>query len=1195
MPPKPTRAILEHTLHQRDAEIVELRARLAAVMAPIPPGVGIPAEFLGHIQSLCAGILLADAQGRITWANTDFLEYCQCALDGLVGRPLSDLPPGLPPDAEMQATVAARLAHQEAFEFELPDHAPEHTRNWLRLKVQPLHKADQGEVEMFLGLLEDITLKRKAQRDLVESEKRFRDLAENAPVVLFYGRQDKIGPRHLTYCSPKLKELFGIDDAKNLTDFIHPEDKEASEAIIAAAVAANAPVFVEFRLVVPGQPLRWCRATSALSGQDEHGVDYRGSFEDITLSKLAEEKARRNTLRGMLVMEGLGMGSWEYYCDTKRTSVSPECRNMLGYYEQDGIDEHIVLADYIHPDDLERTSQEWRAFRSGEKEMFACEHRVRCHDGGYKWVLNRGVVTKRDAQGRSLIFTGVIGDISVRKKAQAALATTALHLTTTIKKLKGGVLLVDENFKVVLTNHSFCQLFELTASPEELIGTEYYLLEAQIQRCIARPITDAQDMATLIARRLEVHLNLLRLRNGRMVERDFVPVRDGDTEIGFLWKFEDITESYNAERSLRMREEKYRTIIDNMQLGLVELDLEKRVLYANPNYCRIIGYDNEELLGNPLPSLLMPYGSLPHEEQLNELREQGVSSSYELPIVTKDGETKWLFNGAAPLYDQDRVVTGTIGISLDITHQKELENSLREAKQVAEYSTRAKELFLANMSHEIRTPMNAILGMSQLLAKTPLTTHQSNYLHAITTSAQNLLVIINDILDLSKIGAGQMTIERVGFNVPRLCAQVEKTLLYKAEEKGLRLVIQVSPSIPDVVLGDPHRITQILLNLAGNAVKFTSKGEVTIECDVVCFHVGMVELAFVVRDTGIGIDAEYLKQIFQEFSQEDLSITRKFGGTGLGLSICRSLARLMHSEIVIESDKNKGTTIQFSLSLPIGTVADLPQRRAADSPNAQGLRGKHVLLVEDNEFNRLMAKTFLLNAHIKVTEAENGEAAIDCVRHHAFDLILMDVQMPVMDGFKATRYLRQELGLTIPVIALTASAISGEKEKCLAAGMDDYLAKPFYEDELLQMVYDWVLRPLASPLPASAVPVPLPIIAPQLYNLAVLLEMSQGDQKFVASMLQTFINSTRSALRDLHEALAVGNMDGLHATAHKMRPSLRHLQIQPVTVLMDALDNWNAPFSYDDLQPLVEAADLLLREVIIEMSAELEARRVSGV
>ncbi|MBU6121971.1 response regulator [Hymenobacter siberiensis] len=707
-------------------------------------------------------------------------------------------------------------------------------------------------------------------------------------------------------------------------------------------------------------------------------------------------------------------------------------------------------------------------------------------------------------------------------------------------------------------------------------------------------MADAPDMATQVVRRLEERLNLFHMSNGRVVEREFGPVWDGDTDIGFLWKFEDITESYKAKKGLQLREAKYRTIIDNMQLGLVETDLEKRVLYANPNYCNFIGYTNEELLGNPLPSLLMPYGSLPHIEQQYQLREQGVSSSYEMPIVTKDGKTKWLFTGAAPLYDQEHAVMGTIGISLDITHMKQLEQNLREAKQQAEYSAKTKELFLANMSHEIRTPMNAILGMSQLLAKTPLATRQSNYLHAITTSAENLLVIINDILDLTKLDAGQMTIEQVGFNVTRLCAQVEKTLLYKAEEKGLALNTVIDSLVPDVVLGDPYRITQILLNLAGNAVKFTSKGAVTIECEVAGVESGAVWLAFTVRDTGIGIDPSYLKYIFQEFSQEDVSITRKFGGTGLGLSICRSLARLMGSEIVIESEKNQGTTIHFALALPIGTVDDLPPRRSATSPNAQELRGKHILLVEDNEYNRLMAKTLLLNAHIKVTEAENGEFAIACVREQRFDLILMDVQMPVMDGFEATRYLREQMGQTTPIIALTASATSGEKEKCLAAGMDDYLTKPFYEDELLQLVYDWVLRPPGRPLPPAAPPKVAPVPQRQLYDLRLLESMGQGDQKFIASMLQTFISSTGTALRDLHAALAVGNLASLQAAAHKMCPSLRHLHIQPAIELMDTIENWAGLFSYDDLQPIVEVVDLQLREVIFAMSAELEARRTGG-
>ena len=1189
MPPKTTRAMLEDALRQRDAEIAELRAQQEAVT--LPPGIRDHTTFLQQAQRVFDGMLYTDPQGRITWANEGFLEHCQCTMPQLLGYSIAHLPPGLRPDETIEATVSASIARGEAFEFEIPDPRPRHERSWLLLKMQPIVSETQT-VELFVGLLQDITFNRKTQQHLAESEAHFRNLAENAPCVLYRVRQDNDGLRQFTYCSPNLKVLFGIDDIEHLSDFVHPDDYLANEAIYQVAIDASAPVILECRLVVPGQPLRWCRANSAISGQDEYGIDFSGSIEDITLSKLAEEEARSSTVRELLVMEGLGMGSWEYHYTTKRTSVSPECLSMLGYGDQ--VIEQIALLDYVHPDEIASVNKEWASCQSGEKELFACEHRVRCHDGSYKWVLNRGMVTKRDEVGRPLIFTGIIADISVRREVQNTLATTALRLETTFKELKRGVLLVDENYKVVLTNDAFCQLFEIRSSPEELIGTDYYLLENQIQGCIAQPVANAPDMATQVARRLEEPLNLFRLRNGRIVEREFGPVCDGDTDIGFLWKFEDITESYNVKKGLQLREAKYRTIIDNMQLGLVETDLEKRVLYANPNYCDLIGYTNEELLGNPLPSLLMPYGSLPHIEQEYKLREQGVSSSYEMPIVTKDGETKWLFTGAAPLYDQEHFVTGTIGISLDITHMKELEQNLREAKQQAEYSAKAKELFLANMSHEIRTPMNAILGMSQLLAKTPLATRQSNYLHAITTSAENLLVIINDILDLTKLDAGQMTIERVGFNVTRLCAQVEKTLLYKAEEKGLALNIVIDSLVPDVVLGDPYRITQILLNLAGNAVKFTTKGSVTIECEVAGVESGAVWLAFTVRDTGIGIDPAYLNHIFQEFSQEDVSITRKFGGTGLGLSICRSLARLMNSEIVIESEKNQGTTIHFALALPIGTVADLPQRRLAASPNAQELRGKHVLLVEDNEYNRLMAKTMLLNAHIKVTEAENGELAIECVRQQCFDLILMDVQMPVMDGFEATRFLREQMGQTTPIIALTASATSGEKEKCLAAGMDDYLTKPFYEDELLRLVYDWMLRPPGRPLPPTAPPKVAPVPQRQLYDLRLLESMAQGDQKFIASMLQTFISSTRTALRDLHAALAVGNLAGLQSTAHKMCPSLRHLHIQPAIELMDTIENWAGLFSYDDLQPMIEAVDLQLREVIFAMLAELEARAIGG-
>ena len=629
------------------------------------------------------------------------------------------------------------------------------------------------------------------------------------------------------------------------------------------------------------------------------------------------------------------------------------------------------------------------------------------------------------------------------------------------------------------------------------------------------------------------------------------------------------------------------------------MDLNYQVRYANRSYCQMVGYSAEELLHQPLHQLLFSTEALDALRERLPDRQRGIAGSYELEITTKQGERKWLFVGAGAIYDEHRNPTGTIGINLDITHQKELEQNLREAKKQAEDSAKAKELFLANMSHEIRTPMNAILGMSQLLAKTALVSEQSNYLHAITTSAQNLLVIINDILDVSKLDAGKMGIEQVGFNVTRLCEQVEKTMLYKAEEKGLRFVTQVDPLIPSVVLGDPYRITQILLNLASNSLKFTEKGEVTVACELAGYLNGQVIVGFSVCDTGVGIDPHYLHSIFQEFSQEDTSVTRKYGGTGLGLSISRSLARLMGGEIYIESEKGQGTSSHFCLFLPVGTAHDLPQRKSVAIANPQALRGRRVLLVEDNEYNRLLARTFLTNASLDVTEAENGELALACLQEQpAFDLILMDVQMPVMDGFETTRYLRQTLGLTTPIIALTASAINGEKQKCLAVGMNDYLTKPFYEDELLQMVHDWVVQPQRS-TPATAAHVALntalvvapPVAGTPLYKLDILLDTARGNQKFVVSMLQTFIDGTYTALRDLNRALETGDLPSLQATAHKLRPSLKHLQILPAVALLDSLENWVGSFNYDDLQPLVEANDRLLRQALADIAAELQTRR----
>ena len=685
----------------------------------------------------------------------------------------------------------------------------------------------------------------------------------------------------------------------------------------------------------------------------------------------------------------------------------------------------------------------------------------------------------------------------------------------------------------------------------------------------------------------------------QQVCRHFIPVFGADGALRLMvGTGTNTTKRRQAEQGLVRQREFYEFSLDQIPCDIAIFDAEFRYKFVNANSIKskearewVIGKTNFEYCqryGHPL--------ALAQERQARFT--QAVRGrklvTYEESFWRPEG-TRHQYRCLQPVFDEDGNISLIVAYSLDITERVVTEQALRHAKQAAESAVRAREIFLANMSHEIRTPMNAILGMSQLLAKTPLAPDQDSYRQAITISAEHLLVIINDILDLTKLEAGKMALEHVGFEPGQLLAEIEQTLHFRAEEKGLRLVTGVGASMPRVLMGDPHRLRQVLLNLAGNAIKFTETGRVSISCDFVAESGdGSVEVRFKVQDTGIGIEEGFLQNIFQEFSQEDSSVTRKFGGTGLGLSICRNLLRLMGSDVQLESAKNKGTVMYFTLRLPVGTTDDLEPREVLTPtiPNQHSLRDKRLLLVEDNRFNRQIAKTFLRHAHVQVTEAEHGAEAVELAQQNSYDLILMDIQMPVMDGYAATALLRQQVGLTTPIIALTANAIKGEREKCLAAGMNGYLAKPFREDDLLRTVSEWILQPhLAnSGFDAGrAAQPPRPVAkGVKLYEVDELLKVGDGDPQFVAFMLQTFVESCEEALQGLTQAMREQNLTLLKTTAHTLRPSLTHLRALHLLPPVEVLDQWADGFIANELQPLVDAVALLLKEVISQIQHDLK-------
>jgi len=464
----------------------------------------------------------------------------------------------------------------------------------------------------------------------------------------------------------------------------------------------------------------------------------------------------------------------------------------------------------------------------------------------------------------------------------------------------------------------------------------------------------------------------------------------------------------------------------------------------------------------------------------------------------------------------------------------------------AENSERFKQQFLANMSHEIRTPMNAVLGMTNLALDTPLTPKQTKYLTAVKKSSENLLVIINDVLDLSKLEAGKMELEKIPFRLGEQVNQVYDTMQFKAEEKGLVLHTEIGKDIPDVLEGDPYRLNQILINLCGNAIKFTEKGTVKIIAERVPGRA--ISLRFRVIDSGIGIPADKIDKLFESFRQADAGISRKYGGTGLGLSISKTLVELQGGTMEVSSEEGKGSEFSFTITYEIASEAEAASLNYETNADHTLLRGIKILVAEDNEYNQIVIRDTLENLieDVKVDVAENGKTAIEKLFANDYDVILMDAHMPEMSGLEATEYIRRETGgnkRDIPIIALTASVLNADLNKCTEAGMNDYIPKPFTRAQLLNTLAKYYKNDMA----ATAVKEGKNEAFAEMQNedaghkitdLTFLRNFCDGDRDRMKKYIDIYLKLTPGNLEKINKAGTEKDYASLSQTVHGMKPRL---------------------------------------------------------
>ena len=727
---------------------------------------------------------------------------------------------------------------------------------------------------------------------------------------------------------------------------------------------------------------------------------------------------------------------------------------------------------------------------------------------------------------------------------------------------------------------------------EKLIGSNFfeYFTEPQMAREVYLEVFDKGSVADspLTIRHREGKLTDV-LFNGSVYKDDKGAV------LGIVIVARDVTaQKLLSNYSL--------SLIEASRDPLVTISIKGKITDMNEATIKITGMERELLTGSDF----FDYFTEPQmaREVYQEVFAKGSVADSPLTLRHKNGKlTDVLFNGSVYKDDQGNVL-GVVVVARDITDQKRIETELIEAKVFAELATgiaeeekrnaenatliaenavKAKQQFLSNMSHEIRTPMNAIIGFTKVVLKTDLTEKQKEYLNAIKMSGDALIVLINDILDLAKVDAGKMSFENIPFKVKSSITSMLHLFETKIQEKNLKLAIEYDSNIPAVIVGDPIRLHQIILNLVSNAVKFTIKGKITVSVRLIDENAENVTIEFAVTDTGIGIPEDKIATIFDNFQQASSGTSRIYGGTGLGLAIVKQLVEPQGGSINVTSKVDEGTTFSFRLSFQKTTADAEVETEIIEVEKLN--KNINVLVVEDIALNQLLMKTLLDDFGFERDIAENGKVAIEKLENNSYDVILMDLQMPEMNGFEATEYIRNTMNSEIPIIALTADVTTVDLAKCKSVGMNDYIAKPVDERLLYSKILNIVRK--SSSKKAKEIKKNSVVKTKKYTDLAYLESRTKSNPKLMMEMIDAYLQQTPAIVATMTESLRNKDWELLRASAHKMVPSF---SIMGISTEFEEMAKKIQSYTADSENQKEEIADLVLQlsNACNQACAELE-------